>query len=71
MAINDKASWFMSLIASIQGMAEELGLDDMSSQKLREFVLNIAKEEFKAGNRSGISWARKNSSKNATVAAAA
>ncbi|TAK04123.1 hypothetical protein EPO34_03165 [Patescibacteria group bacterium] len=70
MAINDKASWFMSLIGSIQGMAEELGLDDVSSQKLREFVLGIAKEEFKAGNRSGISWARKNPPKQAVAAAA-
>lgn len=70
MAINDKASWFMNLIASIQGVAEELGLDDLSSQKLREFVLGIAKEEYKAGNRAGISWARKNATKE-TVAAAA
>ena len=69
MAINDKANWFMTLIGSIQALAEELGLDDVSSQKLREFVLNTAKSQFKAGNSSGIYWARKNPPKD-TVAAA-
>lgn len=66
-----KATWFMNLIAAVQGMAEELGLDDLSSQRLREFVLTIAKDQFKAGNRSGISWARRNQPKDASVAAAA
>ncbi|OGL66992.1 hypothetical protein A2856_00675 [Candidatus Uhrbacteria bacterium RIFCSPHIGHO2_01_FULL_63_20] len=69
MSANEKATWFMSLIASVQTLAEELGLDDLSTQKLREFVLTTAKNEYMAGNRSGISWARKNPTRGPVAAA--
>ncbi len=32
--------------------------EDMQIE-LREFVFSVAREQFKAGNRSGISWLRK------------
>lgn len=52
--------WHIELGAAINGFAEELGLDDMSTQRLRDFVFGTAKDQFKAGNRSGIRWARQN-----------
>lgn len=61
-------SWHAKLVAATNGLAEELGLDDMSTQKLREFILTQAKEEYMAGNRSGIRWARTNPPKTAQMA---
>lgn len=52
--------WYTELVQSVNGLAEELGLDDMGTQKLRDFAFEKAKEQFKAGNRSGIRWARTN-----------
>ncbi len=52
--------WYKNLISSINTLAEEIGLDDSSTQKLREFIFAQSKEQFKAGNRSGIRWARTN-----------
>lgn len=60
---NAKGTWFTKVLASINTLAEELGLDDMGTQKLREFVLAKCKEEYMTGNRSGIRWARMNPQK--------
>ncbi len=54
-------SWYKSLLQNINNLAEELGLDDFAGGKLRDFVLDTAKAEFKAGNKSGIAWAFKQS----------
>ena len=58
--MNEQAPWYKNLISAINTLAEEIGLDDTSTQKLREFIFMQAKEQFKAGNRSGIRWARTN-----------
>lgn len=55
-----KKGWHIELGAAINGLAEELGLDDMSTQRLREFIFENAKEQYRVGNRSGIRWARMN-----------
>ncbi len=56
------ASWFLKTISEVSTLAEELGLDDRSAQRLREFVLSKMKNEYIAGCRSGIKWARENPS---------
>lgn len=63
--------WYSELVASANGLAEELGLDDMSTKRLRDFIFEKAKDQFKAGNRSGIRWARMNPSPTRTMVAAA
>lgn len=60
METQPKTGWHIELGAAINGLADELGLDDMSTQRLRDFIFEKAKEEYKAGNRSGIRWARMN-----------
>ncbi len=52
--------WYTELVTSANSLGEELGLDDMSTRRLRDFIFEKAKEQFKAGNRSGIRWARMN-----------
>jgi len=50
--------WYKQLASACNSLAEELGLDDFGSTKMREFVFATAKDQFRAGNRSGIRWAR-------------
>jgi len=57
---NNKATWFMALIGHAQAFAEKVGLDDDQTMALREIIVTIAKEQYMAGNRAGIAWAKKN-----------
>jgi len=52
------AKWQTTIINTANGLAEEFGLDDLATQKLREHLLAVAREQYMAGNRSGIKWAR-------------
>ncbi len=48
--------WHLPFIERVQAFAEECGLDDFHTSKLRDFVMFVAKEQYRAGNRSGIRW---------------
>lgn len=50
-------NFYTELLRSTNTLAEDLSLDEFSAMKLRDHVLAVAKEEYKAGNRSGIRWA--------------
>jgi len=51
----------MNIVNQTQAICLGVGITDEAKQMaVREFVLTIAKEQFKAGNRSGIAWARNN-----------
>lgn len=63
--------WYTELVQAVNGLGEELGLDDQGTQRLRDFAFEKAKEQFKAGNRSGIRWARTNPSTTRTAVAVA
>ncbi len=52
-----KNNWYKALVNEINSVSEELGLDDMGTDRLRDFVVERAKDQFKAGNKSGIRWA--------------
>ena len=52
-----KVNWFDNLISRLNTLGEELGLDDSGTKKMRDFVVDNAREQYKAGNRSGIHWA--------------
>ena len=53
-----KPIWLVSLIAKINSLAEEVGLDDDGVSRFREFVVTTAKSQYVAGNNAGIYWAR-------------
>ena len=48
--------WFKELVSKLNGIASEVGLDDLSVEKLKEFMLQVALTQYKAGNNSGIRW---------------
>ena len=64
-----KMTWYEKIVATVNAMGEEFGLDDQAHKKLRDTVVEIAKSQFKLGNKSGIRWAYMKQSK--PVAAAA
>ncbi len=49
--------WHERVTAKMNQLAEEFGLDPMSTQRLRDTVLEIAKAQYKVGNSCGIRWA--------------
>ncbi|OGL94650.1 hypothetical protein A2348_03440 [Candidatus Uhrbacteria bacterium RIFOXYB12_FULL_58_10] len=62
-----RQKWHVELIRSVNGLAEDVGLDDLGASRMREFVLSIAKSQYMAGNRAGIYWARNGKNKATTV----
>ena len=52
-----KDNWYKTLISKLNSLSEEFGLDDMQTVKFRDFVVAIAKDQYKVGNKSGAAWA--------------
>lgn len=54
-----KNNWFQALQDKINSLSEQFGLDEVQRHTFRDFVVNIAREQFKVGSRSGAGWAFK------------
>ena len=52
-------NWYRNLMSHCNSLAEKFGLDDLSSEELRSFVNQVARDQYKLGNKSGIRWAFK------------
>ena len=48
--------WDVILAAKVNELCEKFGMDDLMTSETRDFVIGIAREQFKGG----IVWARKN-----------
>ncbi len=55
---NQTSMWMSKLSNRIQTLVHNLGLPSDMGQNLKEFIFEVAKEQYKAGNNSGIRWAR-------------
>lgn len=53
-----KGGWYDRLIGKVQSVIMKYGLPEDIAADIRALTVEIAKEQFKAGNRSGIAWAR-------------
>ncbi len=53
-----RATWYVELVSAINSLAEELGVDDLGTRRMRDFVVSTAKSQYTAGNKAGIYWAR-------------
>lgn len=58
MEIQQTGGWYHSLMTGLETIAEQLQIEGEERLALREFVVRVAKEQFAAGNRSGIKWLR-------------
>lgn len=64
---NTQARWYVELSQKFSKLVESLGLESEIAAEVKLFVLQIARDQYMAGNRSGIRWAR---TQNATPVAA-
>jgi hypothetical protein len=56
---NPTAKWYVELIEKFKKLMELHGMPDDVALDVKDFVLDVAREQYMAGNRSGIAWARK------------
>jgi len=49
-------SWYKKLLSQLNSLGEEFGLDDLQNERFRDFTVALAKDQFRAGNKSGIAW---------------
>jgi len=52
-------SWYKKLLSQLNSLGEEFGLDDLQNERFRDFTVALAKDQFRAGNKSGIAWTYK------------
>lgn len=50
----------MELMDKFDNLMERIGMPEDVSNEVKTFILGVAKEQYLAGNRSGIRWARMN-----------
>ena len=56
---NPTAKWYVELIVKFKKLMELHGMPDDVALDVKDFVLDVAREQYMAGNRCGIAWARK------------
>lgn len=49
---------YKQIASKVNGIAEMLGLDDLGTSTLRDFVIDTAHTQYQAGNKAGIAWVR-------------
>lgn len=54
---NQQNNWFKKLQDKINEFAGQFGLDDSQTNRFRDFVMGIARDQFNAGNKNGVGWA--------------
>ena len=62
-----KPVWLVNLIAKINALAEEVGLEEDGISTFRDFIVSTAKAQYVAGNNAGIHWARTGKNKPAAA----
>lgn len=57
---NAAQNWYVRLTADFNKLLADLGIDDEAGAALRAFLIDTSRSQYKAGNNSGIRWARTN-----------
>jgi hypothetical protein len=55
---NSSAKWYVDLCNRFTALMHNLGLPEQTTSQIKNLLVEIAKEQYMAGNRSGIRWAR-------------
>ncbi len=53
---NTKQNWYDKISDSFDAMMRKFDMPEDMQFEIREFMFSVAKEQFKSGNKSGISW---------------
>lgn len=59
---NPAAKWYVSILEKVRDIVDRYGLPEDIAADMRAMSFEIAKEQYKAGNRSGIAWLKKKQS---------
>jgi len=57
-ATKPKAKWYVSIQKRLTEFSEKLALPEDIASEIKVFVFEVAREQYKKGNNSGICWAR-------------
>lgn len=64
-------NWFENLTTECNSLAERFGLDDFHMSELRQFVEQVARDQYRIGSKSGYRWAKQGGDKKLSPAPAA
>ena len=53
-----QAKWYVDLCLELDTILEALEVDEEGASEIKTFMLELARNQYLAGNRSGIRWAR-------------
>ena len=59
MTQQERRPWYEIITSKMNQLSEEFGLDPISTQKLTDTVMEIARAQYNVGNKSGIGWMRR------------
>lgn len=51
--------WYSILMDTFHGIMKKHDMPEDIANEIESFVLTVAKDQFRAGNRSGIAWTHK------------
>jgi hypothetical protein len=63
-----QAKWYLELCADLESLLEALEVSEEGGEEIKTFMLEVARNQYLAGNRSGIRWAREQSQQGAKTA---
>lgn len=55
---NPNSKWFIELTDRLKRLSDKLALPEDVASEFKVFMLEVARGQYMAGNRSGIRWAR-------------
>ncbi len=61
-------NWYSNLVEKCNSLAERFGLDDFHVREMREFVMEVAKDQYKSGSKSGFRFAKQGGGKKLVTA---
>jgi len=56
---NPKAKWYLELMARFDAIVENWSIPESAAKEFKIFLLEVAREQYMAGNRQAVSWAKK------------
>lgn len=60
MVYENKGTWLSRLTGNFNDLMHRLDMPDDLQNEIRPFIMQVARDQYKAGNSSGIRWARMN-----------
>lgn len=57
-------SWYYRLLDRVQDLIRRFELPEDIAAEVQSLTIEIAREQFKAGNKSGIAWLKREQAKN-------